>query len=149
MLIQLFIIELNLLWSFHSLSISFPFFNDIFILFGNFSPSFIIYSLPNFSSNFLSTSNNSSSSLSFNAVLIFVKIFWIFDFNFSFFSSILTNNNFNSWIVLSKFFDKSSIYLIFSFNLFFFFYIFNITNITIFMLSISSSFYFWKACNTT
>ena len=74
-LIQLFIIELKLLFSFQSLSINFPFSNDNFILFGNFSLSFIMLSLPYKSLNLFSTSNNNSSSLSFKAVLIFVKIF--------------------------------------------------------------------------
>ena len=71
---QLFIIELNLLLSFHSLSDIFPFSNDNFILFGNFSLSFIIFSLQYKSLYFLSTSNNNSSSLSFKAVRILVKI---------------------------------------------------------------------------
>ena len=106
--------------SFHSLSINFPFSNDNFILFGNFSLSFIIFLFPNKLLNLLSTSNNNSSSLSFKTVLIFVKIFWIFDFNSSFFSSILSNSIFNSLIELSKLFDKSSKYLILSFNLFLF-----------------------------
>ena len=75
MLIQLFIIELNLLLSFHSLSKDFPFSIDNFILLGNFSLSFIIFSLPNKSLNLLSISNNNSSSLSLRIVLIFVNIF--------------------------------------------------------------------------
>ena len=72
---QSFINEHNLLLSFQSLSINFPFSNDNFILFGNFSPSFIILSFPYISLYLLSISNNNTSSLSFNAVLIFVKIF--------------------------------------------------------------------------
>ena len=56
---QSFIIEVNLLLLFHSLFINFPFSNDIFILFGNFSLSLIISSLKNISLYSLSTSNKS------------------------------------------------------------------------------------------
>ena len=111
-LIQSFISELNLLSSFHSLFISSPFSNDNLILFGNFYLSFIISSLLNILLYLLSTSNNNASSLSFKAVLIWVKIFWIFAFNSSLFSLILLNNIFNSLIELSTLFDKSSKYLI-------------------------------------
>ena len=119
MSIQSFNIEPNLLSSSQSF-INFPFFNDILILFGNFSLSFIISSFPKFSLNLLSTSDNNSSSLSFKAVLIFVKIFCIFNFNCSFLSSILSNIIFISFIESVKLFDKSSKYFILSFNLFFF-----------------------------
>ena len=56
-------------------SISFPFSNDIFILFGNLSYSFIISSFKYNSLYLLSTSNNNSSSLLFNAFLNLVNIF--------------------------------------------------------------------------
>ena len=66
--------EFNLLL-FHSLSIVFPFSNNIFVLLGNFSLSFIISSLQYILSNLLSISNNISSSLSFKQFLILVNIF--------------------------------------------------------------------------
>ena len=56
-------------------SISFPFSNDIFILFDNLSHSFIISSFKYNSLYLLSTSNNNSSSLLFNAFLNLVNIF--------------------------------------------------------------------------
>jgi len=112
-LIQSLINEFNLLLSsFHSLSIIFPFSNDIFILFGNFSLFFIISSLQ-ILLNYLSIFNKSSSSLSFKAFLILVKIFWIFSFISSLLCIIFSNIFFKSLIVFSKVFDKSSNILIF------------------------------------
>ena len=61
--IQSLIIIFNLLSSFHSLFISFPFSNDIFILLGNCSAFLIISSLNNLLSNSLSISFKISSSL--------------------------------------------------------------------------------------
>ena len=59
---------------FQLFSISFPFSNDIFILFGNLSQSFIIFSLK-YNEYLLSTSFNNSSSLSFKALLNLVNAF--------------------------------------------------------------------------
>ena len=67
--------KLSLLLSFHSFSITFTFSIDIFILVDNFSLFLIISSLQYILSNCLSTSNKSSSSLSFKAFLILVNIF--------------------------------------------------------------------------
>jgi len=74
MLIQLFI-KSGILLLFQLFSISFPFSNDIFILFGNLSHSFIIFSSKYNSLYLLSTSNNNSSSLFFNAPPNLVNIF--------------------------------------------------------------------------
>jgi len=112
-LIQSLINEFNLLLSsFHSLSIIFPFSNDIFILFGKFSLFFFISSLQ-ILLNYLLIFNKSSSSLSFKAFLILVKIFWIFSFISSLLCIIFSNIFFKSLIVFSKVFDKSSNILIF------------------------------------
>ena len=73
-LLQSYIKELNLLISSHSSFIEFTFSIDDFILVGNRSLSFIIFTLSNNLFNILSASNNNSSSLSFNADLNFVKI---------------------------------------------------------------------------
>ena len=71
--------ELNLFSSStHSLSIIFPFSNEIFILLGNFSYSFIISSLTNKSLNSLSICNKRLSSFSLIAFLILVNTFCIF-----------------------------------------------------------------------
>ena len=99
------------------LSIFLHFSNDKFIFDGNFSKSLIISSLKSKSSYFLSTSNKSLSSLLFNSFLIFVNIFCIFIFNSSLFIFIFSNISFILLIDSTKFFDRSSKYLIFSFNL--------------------------------
>ena len=93
-LIQLFI-NSGILLLFQLFSISFPFSNDIFILFGNLSHSFIIFSSKYNSLYLLSTSNNNSSSLLFKA---FLNIFCIFIFNSSLLSLILSYIGFNSFI---------------------------------------------------
>ena len=72
-IIQSLINELKL-FSFHSLFIIFPFSIDFFILFGNFSLSFIISSLKYILSYLLSLSDNNLSSFSFNTFLILVNI---------------------------------------------------------------------------
>ena len=59
---------------FQLFSISFPFYNDIFILFGNISQSFNIFSLK-YNSFLLSTYCNNSSSLTFKALLNLVNAF--------------------------------------------------------------------------
>ena len=76
---QSLISEFNALFSSQSFSIIFPFSNTVFILFGNFSLSFMISisSLKYALLYILSTSNSNSSSLSFKVVLIFVNIFCI------------------------------------------------------------------------
>ena len=118
-LIQLLINNGNVLL-FQLFSISFPFSNDIFILFGNLWLSFIISSLIYNSLYFLSTSDNNSSSLSFNEFLNFVNIFCIFVFNSSLLLSILSYIGFNSFIFCSKLIEISSKHCKFSFNLFLF-----------------------------
>ena len=112
--------EINLLLSSHALLIIFPFSNDFFILFGNFSVSLIISSLQYILLYWLSISNKSWSSLSFKIFLAFVNIFWISNFISSLLSVIVSNITFNSLIKFSKLFDKYSKNLIFSFNLFIF-----------------------------
>ena len=82
--IQSLIIQFNS-FSFQFLSRVFPFSNDFFILFGNFSLSLIKSSLKYKLLNLLSTSNKISSSLSFKIFLIFVNIFCILILNFLYF----------------------------------------------------------------
>ena len=118
-LIQLLINKGNVLL-FQLFSISFPFSNDIFILFGNLSQYFIISSLKYNPLNLLSTSFNNSSSLSFNAFLNLVNIFWIYDFSSSLVLLAFSHLGFNSFIFCSIFIDISSKLFILSFNLFLF-----------------------------
>ena len=93
---------------------------DDFILSGSFSISFKNSSLKYELSYALTTFNNNSSSLLFNAFLIFVNIFCIFNFNSSFFPfkfSYLSFISLNDSLNLD---DISSNILIFSFIPFFF-----------------------------
>ena len=101
-------------------SIFFPFSNDNFTLLGNFSHCLNIFSSKYILLNFLSTSDNNSSSLLFNSFLIFVNVFCISIFNSSLFLIIFSYIIFKFLIescIVSDIFSK---YFIFSFILIFF-----------------------------
>ena len=89
-------------------------------LLGNFLISSMISTLKNKLLYSLSTFNNNSSSLSFNALLILVIIFCISVFNFSLFSFISSYILFISLKYSLNLFDNSSNNLIFPFILFYF-----------------------------
>ena len=101
--------EFNLRFlSSHLFWINFPFSNEIFILFGNFSLFWIKSSLKYILSYSLSIVNKIWSSFSFNALLILVNIFCTCIFNSSLSLIIFSYISFKFFIFSSNFLDKFS-----------------------------------------